>query len=274
MEYTSGGSTWRKALRRAMAGLRIREQRRPGWSMAVPLIGLAAGVLFTTSATTAAGTDLREESSVDLREVLTEKAQSVDAQTELAERLRAEIDDITARRGDADEPTARQLARGEGYRQAAGLTPLHGPGLTVRMDDALVRTDGTLPKSASLDDLVVHQADIQAVVNALWVGGAEAMTITGAGDNGDPVRIISTTAIICVGNTLLLDGRHYSPEFVISAIGDPGRLQAALDAAEGVRAFRAAVADFGLGYKVSREEDIVAPAYQGSIELRYAAVPE
>jgi len=34
------------------------------------------------------------------------------------------------------------------------------------------------------------------VVNALWAGGAEAMTIMG-------VRVISTSAVRCVGNTLL-----------------------------------------------------------------------
>ena len=31
------------------------------------------------------------------------------------------------------------------------------------------------------DQLVVHQQDIQAVVNALWRGGAEAMTIRTSG---------------------------------------------------------------------------------------------
>ena len=36
------------------------------------------------------------------------------------------------------------------------------------------------------DLLVVHQQDIQAVVNALWSGGAEAMTI-------QDQRVISTT---------------------------------------------------------------------------------
>src|SRR3712207_6487557 len=93
----------------------------------------------------------------------------------------------------------------------------------------------------SNDDLVVHEQDVQAVVNALWAGGAEAMTIMG-------VRVISTSAVRCAGNTLLLHGRVYSPPFTITAIGDPARLSGALAESEGVRQFRDAAADFGLGY--------------------------
>ena len=52
----------------------------------------------------------------------------------------------------------------------------------------------------------MHQQDIQAVVNALWAGGAEAMTIQGQ-------RVISTTGIKCVGNTVVLHGVPYSPPY-------------------------------------------------------------
>src|SRR4029453_309723 len=98
------------------------------------------------------------------------------------------------------------------------------------------------PNNPKTDDLVVHQGDVQAVVNALWAGGAEAMTIM-------EVRVISTSAVRCVGNTLLLHSRVYSPPFVTTAIGDPPRMRQALAASEGVRAFRDAVRDYGLGYR-------------------------
>lgn len=62
-----------------------------------------------------------------------------------------------------------------------------------------VASPGRLP-----DDLVVHQQDIQAVLNALWSAGAEAVQM-------QDQRISATSAPRCVGNTLLLDGRTYSP---------------------------------------------------------------
>jgi uncharacterized protein YlxW (UPF0749 family) len=84
------------------------------------------------------------------------------------------------------------------------------------------------------------------------------------------VRVISTVAVRCVGNTLLLSGRVYSPPFVITAIGDQVGMQKALDAAPGVQAFRNAVAAFGLGWKMQREDSVTLPAYQGSTALQYA----
>jgi uncharacterized protein YlxW (UPF0749 family) len=77
-----------------------------------------------------------------------------------------------------------------------------------------------------------------------------------------------------VGNTLLLDGRVHSPPFVITAIGDSGRLQRSLDESAGVRLFRNAAADFGLGYEVRVEGDVTVPAYHGSLALPGAKVPE
>jgi uncharacterized protein YlxW (UPF0749 family) len=105
------------------------------------------------------------------------------------------------------------------------------------------------------------------VVNALWAGGGEAMTIMG-------VRVIATSAVRCVGNTLLLGGRVYSPPFVVTAIGDPGRMRTALDQSPGVRAFQEAAGAFGLGYQVRADGDLTVPPYDGTTSLQYAKVSE
>ncbi len=104
-------------------------------------------------------------------------------------------------------------------------------------------------------------------MNGLWSGGAEAMSIMG-------VRVISTSAVRCVGNTLLLHGRVYSPPFEIIAIGDPEPMRQSLAASSGVQAFRQAVADYGLGYRETVEGNTTVPAYDGSTALRTATVPE
>jgi uncharacterized protein YlxW (UPF0749 family) len=120
-----------------------------------------------------------------------------------------------------------------------------------------------MPQGATADDLVVHQQDVQAVVNALWAGGAEAMTIMG-------VRVISTSAVRCVGNTLLLQGRVFSPPFVITAIGNTSGMQHALDASRAVGIYRQAAAAYGLGYRAYQQTDVHLPAYDGSTALQYA----
>ena len=175
MEYTTGATSWRKVLRRAVVGLLPRRsgQRRPGWSAAVPLIALAAGLLFTTSATTANGTSLREDRRPELAQLIQDRRDQVVASEEQAATLRAQVEQQTEALAGSDAPVAAQRDRAAAEREAAGFTALAGPGLMVELNDAPRLGDGSLPANASNDDLVVHQGDVQAVVNALWAGGAE-----------------------------------------------------------------------------------------------------
>jgi uncharacterized protein YlxW (UPF0749 family) len=256
VDYTSGASSLIRTTRRSV----LRFTHRP-WSILTPTAALLAGLLFTTTANTAAGTDLRNDRRPELKTLITERRLEVDEARRRRDELRHRIEGATTRQAGSDKRVAEQRDRFEALRPGAGLTALRGPGLTVNLDDAPRRADGTRPPNARPDDLVVHQQDVQATVNALWAGGAEAMSIMG-------VRVISTSAVRCVGNTLLLDGRVYSPPFEITAIGDPGRLQRALDASEGVRLFRDAATAFGLGYQVRVEGEITVPAYSGSTALR------
>jgi uncharacterized protein YlxW (UPF0749 family) len=104
---------------------------------------------------------------------------------------------------------------------------------------------------------------VQAVVNALWQGGAEAMMLMDQ-------RVISTSAVRCVGNTLILQGRVYSPPYVITAMGDPMALKAALDSSPSVSIYRQYVDAVGLGYDVRTQPEQTFPAYAGSINLQQA----
>ncbi len=245
---------------------RRRAGRQRGWSIIVPLVVFLAGLLFATTATTARGTQLREDRRVQLSDAIRQRQVDVRRAERQAAGLRGQVDADTTRQGRSDTRIRGQQNRYRGSRPAAGLSAVHGPGLSVVLDDAPRRPDRALPAGASADDVVVHQQDVQAVVNALWAGGAEAMTIM-------DVRVISTSAVRCVGNTLLLSGQVFSPPFRVVAIGDESRMRAALDASPGVRAYRAAVADWGLGYDVKGEADVKLPAYHGSVALSAAQVP-
>ncbi|MFF5172441.1 DUF881 domain-containing protein [Micromonospora sp. NPDC000089] len=267
MEYTSGAASWQKAMRRAVVGLLPRRggPRRSGWTFGVPLIAAAAGLLFTTTATTAGGTALREDRRPELTQLIEDRREQVAASELRAARLRADVEGLTAALADTNGPVKEQRDRAARSEQAAGFTALAGQGLVVELDDAPPRPDGKLPKGATNDELVVHQGDVQAVVNALWAGGAEAMSIMN-------VRVLSTSAVRCVGNTLLLHGRVYSPPFKIVAIGDPAALQQALAGSEGVMWFKQAADQYGLGYSET-VSSVTVPAFEDSTALRSATVP-
>ncbi len=269
MEYTTGAPSWRLVLRRALGGLRprLRGQKQRGWSVGVPLIALAAGLLFTTSATTSDGTALRDDRRPQLTQLIADKRERLEAREARAATVRTQVDQESDRFAEVDQPVKQARQRADGMQGGAGFTGMRGPGVTVVLDDSPRRVGDGGPNNPKNDDLVVHQGDVQAVVNALWAGGAEAMSIMN-------VRVISTSAVRCVGNTLLLHGQVFSPPFEITAIGEPAAMQRALESAEGVRQFRDAVADFGLGYRETVERNVTVPAYDGSSDLRSARVAE
>jgi uncharacterized protein YlxW (UPF0749 family) len=233
--------------------------RRPrGWGWVVPGVLALTGAVFVASALTAHGTDLRagrRGSLTDLVRAQESQVRAADNQVaDLQERVRTLSERDT---GDRDLQAATD--RADAWAGAAGLTAVTGPGLTVTLDDA-PRDQVGLPADVTPDDLVVHQEDVQAVVNALWTGGAEAMTLMDQ-------RVISTSAVRCVGNTLVLQGRVYSPPFRITAIGDPTALNQALEESTGVRTYRQFVDVVGLGYQTEEQKEITLPPYEGSLRL-------
>jgi uncharacterized protein YlxW (UPF0749 family) len=245
-----------------------RGSRRPVWRVLVPVIALAAGVLFATSAETAQGTDLRAGRRVELTQLIAAQERAVGESTKRAVALQGEVDALEKEASTRDGRVGAVRSASQRLESQVGLRPLRGGGLTVELNDAPRRPDGSLPPNARPDDVIVHQQDVQAVVNALWAGGADGLAVMGQ-------RLIATAAVRCVGNTLLLYGRMYSPPFVVTALGDPTRLRANLDSEPGVRLYRQAVDYFGLGYEVKDEREVTLPGYDGPVRLGYAeAVPQ
>jgi uncharacterized protein YlxW (UPF0749 family) len=109
----------------------------------------------------------------------------------------------------------------------------------------------------------VHQQDIQAVLNALWSAGAEGVQM-------QDQRIIATSAPRCVGNTLLLNGRTYSPPYVITAIGDVAAMQAALAAAPLVILYKQYVVRFGLGYTEEPRPQVDLVGHTEPVRMKFA----
>ncbi len=242
-----------------MPGETARRRRGP-WRWLVPLTALGAGLLFATSATTARGTDLRAGRRTQLTELIAAQQADVATQERAASRLRTEVSAAAVTAAAGSSVVAAERNRGQALALVAGTTSVTGPALTVSLDDAPRPAPGRRPASDNPDDLVVHQQDVQSVVNGLWAGGAEAMTLMGE-------RVISTSAVRCVGNTLLLHGRVYSPPFVVTAVGDPDRLRAALATEPGVALLQRYVDRFGLGFAIKARRAVRLPAYAGPLDL-------
>jgi uncharacterized protein YlxW (UPF0749 family) len=228
--------------------------------LAVALVLVLAGGLFVTSARTARGSDLRGDTT-DLRSLVVAQQRRVALQDREVARLRQDVEQLTDQ---VQDPAVQALQRdGDRVAAAAGARPVSGPGVVVTLDDA--HPTRPLGDEVDADSLVVHQQDLQAVVNALWAGGAQAVSLQGQ-------RVISTSAVRCVGNVLKLQGRLYAPPYTVVAVGDPERMTGALRASEPVQIYQQYVAAYGLGWSEPTAAEVDVPAWTGSLQLTHARV--
>ncbi len=244
-----------------MSGTRARSRTRSsrGWSVAVLGVCLVAGLTAAAAHRTSDGQDLRPAGG-DVASLVGERERRVEQRQADVVGLQREIDAATAAADDASgvEAIVRRLRT---LRDLAGLSTVRGPGMRVTLTDAPRDAD-----SAGIDPnyLVVHQQDLQAFVNALWAGGAEAVSLQGQ-------RLVSTTAIVCVGSNVIIDGRPFSPPYIIEAVGDVPGMTYSLGSSPEVANFERYVTKFRLGLKVTTGDDLVVAPYGGATVLRYAS---
>jgi uncharacterized protein YlxW (UPF0749 family) len=242
----------------------LRGRRPSAWTAMVPVVALAAGLLFATSGRTAQGTDLRAGEVTELSGLISQRETAIARQANQLSDLQKQVERLTAQAATRNGDVAAAQSAGDAGALSAALVPLTGPGVVISLDDAPARPDGSLPVNARPDDLVIHQSDVQAVVNAVWAAAADGVAIMDQ-------RLIATSAVRCVGNTLLLQGRTHSPPFVVAAIADASAVRAQLAASPQVAVFQQAVDAYGLTFTVRERPAVELPAYDGPLDLDYAS---
>lgn len=226
--------------------------------VSVAVVLMLAAALFVVSARGAR--DPATRGPQDLAGLTQAESSKVAQLSDEVDGLRAQVDQQLAQSdAAAGQPLGSVPA---GYAVESGATPVTGPGLVVRLNDA---PSSNAAADVSPDVLVVHQQDLQAVMNALWAGGAEAMELMDQ-------RVVSTSAVRCVGNVLRLHGRVYSPPYEVRAIGDAATMRAALAASPAVLAYIRDAGRVGLGWEVANSTNLQMPAYAAT-ELDHASVP-
>ena len=238
-------------------------RKRSVWRFGVPVVCLAAGLLLGATHSVSGGGEIRRSDAPRLVDLVREAQSSVDRLTAQRDDLAGQVDNHHGDSPGTQAALAAITRRADALAPQAGVTPLRGPGLVVTLNDAQRDAQGRFPRDASPDDLVVHQQDIEAVLNALWSAGAEAIQM-------QDQRIIGTSAPRCVGNTLLLNGRTYSPPYVITAVGDAAAMQASLAASPQVTLYKQYVVRFGLGYSEEPRASVDLVGHTERVGMRFA----
>ena len=220
------------------------------------------GTLVVTNVTAQPASQLRRQDNVRLRDLaIAESSQVAQLQTRLGE---TEARVVALTEGESQSAQSALNSRVQQLGNQAGVTEMVGQGLKVTLSDApsldpVVSSPSNVPPEA----FIIHEEDIQAVVNALWRGGAKGISIMG-------LRIIESSAVKCVGNVLLLQGQVFSPPYEIYAIGDPSSLEQSLNTDPGVARIKESVERYRIGLAVQRQPLIELPAYVGPLVQRFA----
>ncbi|OKI99456.1 hypothetical protein AMK18_20345 [Streptomyces sp. CB01249] len=235
--------------------------RHPARVLTAAVFALA-GLIFVTSANTAKGTNIRTDASLlKLSDLIQQRSEKNAALEESAASVREDVDSLAQRDNGS---TRAEAARLKALERTAGTTELSGPAVSVTLNDAPPNATASPGyPDPQPNDLVIHQQDLQAVVNALWQGGAKGVKVMDQ-------RLISTSAVRCVGNTLILQGRVYSPPYKITAVGDTAALRRALDSSPAIQNYLLYVKAYGLGWKVDEQGTATLPGYSGTVDLHYA----
>jgi len=117
-----------------------------------------------------------------------------------------------------------RLARAE---LLAGLAPASGPGVLV----TLRHSPRTIP-GVERESLMVRERDVNALLNALRAGGAEALAVGGSAS--EPVRLLACTPVTEGRAGLLVGGTTHLPPYRILAIGDARAFRAELYRPDGI----------------------------------------
>jgi len=172
--------------------------------------------------------------------------------------LRAEVADqqdlVETRRATSQELNTEL----DDYEVIVGLTPMEGEGVVVTLDDGTY--EGLKDRNDFKNDAIIHSTDILDVVNILWMAGAEAVAI-------NEERVVGTTSINCIVNTILVNESHVGTPLEIRAIGeseelanfinDPGRL---IDLHSRQR-------EYNLKLEARETDQVAVPSFTGTYEI-------
>jgi uncharacterized protein YlxW (UPF0749 family) len=251
------------AARRGSQGERTGSQTLPLIVAGVLVLGLILGVSYDQTRAEAPSSERARQAL--LTDVQRDSARSAQLQDRL-EQLRADVAKAlsaalaSTEQGRAQSGLVRQL------EAATGVLAVAGPGLTVTLSDAEAEESVDPVSGESIEAVpeagLVLDIDLQAIVNALWAAGAEAVAIDGQ-------RLAPTSSIRTAGEAILVDFRPVNSPYLVEAIGNPDLLVPRFAGSETAGRYDAYRQVYGIGFELVQTGQL-ALAAATDYDLRYA----
>lgn len=241
------------AEKREQAGLpRAKGLRSPALVIFAVVVGVLVGI---AAMQLRGGETTKQRTKTSLIERIERQQKFVETQAAQAGALRSEIAGLDAETlRDVSEVLAERVER---LSLVAGAVPVQGPGFVVTVDDAVTdqgQGSNSDPRgdSGPTDGKVIAR-DLQIVTNSLWEAGAEAISVNGQ-------RLTTTAAIRFAGEAILVDYRPLKRPYVITAIGNPGKMPATFADGSGGTYLSTLKSSFGIRVSTVVRKQVTIPA--------------
>ncbi|MFI8130423.1 DUF881 domain-containing protein [Streptomyces diastaticus] len=229
-------------------------------------LGLGAGLVLAALVVTVGAAQAREDAPVVAKE-REELIDRIESGSAAADGLEEDVETLRSEVGRRQREALQKHGGDQGALVGllSGATAVHGPGLTLVVDDAKGSdTGGGGPReSAGFSDTGrLRDRDMQRIVNGLWQSGAEAVSINGQ-------RLTALSAIRAAGDAILVDNKPLGPPYTVLAVGDGQRLADRFQGSSDGQYLAALRENFGIRTKVTAEDEVSLPAAP-SVSVRIA----
>ncbi|MCD6109434.1 DUF881 domain-containing protein [bacterium] len=139
------------------------------------------------------------------------------------------------------------------------LSEIKGKGFNINLDDSpYIDRDSIKPDEGG----IVYAADIRDIINLLRANNVEGIAV-------NDQRIIATSPITSVGNSVLINNSHLSPPFNISVIGDYESFLVRISDPGVLTDLQKRVNENGIKFSIKQSPHIILPIYNGQFRLKF-----
>lgn len=215
---------------------------------------LTIGIFIQVKTVSQSGTKAaRTLSEKELRDSVLAMKEKYEKKFKILERKQKELNSLISGVSVNDSSSSELSEELDDINSQIGLTALQGEGIIIRIEDGV--EDSSIPTEKT----VIHDSDLKAIVNDLCIAGAEAISINGQ-------RIVSTTAITCIGNVIKINDEKIGNPFEIHAIGSKQMLDGGVSMnGRTLSAMKKA----GIKVDVKRDDTVVVPRFDGIFTQDY-----
>lgn len=232
------------------------------WHLSLAVVFLILGILLSTSFYAQKKWDInpgpRKKKLIDFIKNQDRQRRKVEYDLKI---LRDKVEGFQKQVADREGEMGTFGKEIDALKELAGLTLIEGKGIEIVISDA-----DDVPGNRDPNNYIVHDYDLQIIVNALWQGGAKAIAINGQ-------RFVSTTAIRCAGTTVMVNSKPLGSPYKVVAVGDQVRLTSILDEDEDAnQLIKNYSKTYDIPVNIAKVESVKVPAYNGSLRFENVSV--